>query len=210
LRFVEAMSWSSCSLIDPTIDFDAPFSSLLFFSPRLAARAAPAAICWALDFAAMTASLLHVLAAGSRDTAERSCTTPGSIGIAGLRDVAEWEDPDQPLAAIKDGQPPHLQDAHLGWDGIEGFVFEAKENPSAHDIAHRRIRAFAFRNDAKSVEEARNYYAKEFADYRRKKPTPYMEGLRFSPRDRSAADPDVRILPDQELKAAAKEGRARG
>ena len=28
---------------------------------------------------------------------------------------------------------------------------------------------------AKSVQEARNSYAKEFADYRRKRPTPYME-----------------------------------
>jgi len=89
LRFVEAMSWSSCSLIDSTIDFDAPFSSLFFFSPRFADKAAPAAICWALDFAGITTSLLHVLAAGGRDTAERSCTTPGSIGIVGLRDVAE-------------------------------------------------------------------------------------------------------------------------
>ena len=35
---------------------------------------------------------------------------------------------------------------------------------------------------AKTVQEARDYYAKEFGDYRRKKPTPYMEGLRFSPR----------------------------
>src|SRR5690606_3701836 len=33
---------------------------------------------------------------------------------------------------------------------------------------------------AKSVEQARDYYAKEFADYRRKKPTPYMEKLHFA------------------------------
>jgi hypothetical protein len=62
---------------------------------------------------------------------------------------------------------------------------------------------------AKSVHEAREYYAKEFADFRRKKPTPYMEGLRFTPGDGSAADPDVRILSDEDLEAAAKEGKER-
>ena len=60
---------------------------------------------------------------------------------------------------------------------------------------------------AKSVEEARSYYAREFADYRRKKPTPYMERLRFSPGDASAADPDVRLLSDADLEAAAREGQ---
>jgi hypothetical protein len=63
---------------------------------------------------------------------------------------------------------------------------------------------------AKSVAEARDYYAKEFADYRRKKPTPYMEGLRFTPADASAADPDVPVLSEKDLEAAAKEGEARG
>ncbi|MBA3562375.1 MAG: hypothetical protein H0W35_06620, partial [Actinobacteria bacterium] len=33
----------------------------------------------------------------------------------------------------------------------------------------------------KNVEEAREYYAKEFLDARRKKPTPYMEELQFEP-----------------------------
>ena len=33
---------------------------------------------------------------------------------------------------------------------------------------------------AKSVQEGRNYYAKEFADFRRKKPTPHMERLHFT------------------------------
>ncbi|MER9838651.1 hypothetical protein NKJ28_27385 [Mesorhizobium sp. M0145] len=32
----------------------------------------------------------------------------------------------------------------------------------------------------KSVEQARDYYAKEFVDFRRKKPTPYMEKLQFA------------------------------
>ncbi|KKB11080.1 hypothetical protein VE25_14980 [Devosia geojensis] len=60
---------------------------------------------------------------------------------------------------------------------------------------------------AKSVEEARAYYAKEFADYRRKKPTPYMEKLRFTPDGRDTADPDERMLFDEDLKKAQQEGR---
>jgi hypothetical protein len=61
---------------------------------------------------------------------------------------------------------------------------------------------------AKTVQQARDYYAKEFADYRRKKPTPYMERLRFVPRS-DTADPDVRILSDENLEAAAEQGKAR-
>ena len=59
------------------------------------------------------------------------------------------------------------------------------------------------------AQDARDYYAKEFADYRRKKPTPYMERLHFVPGTRDAADPDVRILSDKDLQAAVKEGEAR-
>ncbi|NGO11875.1 hypothetical protein G5C60_30810 [Streptomyces sp. HC44] len=59
--------------------------------------------------------------------------------------------------------------------------------------------------DRKSVEEARAYYAKEFVDYRRKEPTPYMEQLRFQP-GRDTADPDERVLSDEDLERAAKEG----
>jgi len=62
----------------------------------------------------------------------------------------------------------------------------------------------------KSTEEAREYYAKEFADYRRKKPTPYMERLHFTPGDESAADPDKRLLSDEDLEKAAAEGKAQG
>jgi hypothetical protein len=62
---------------------------------------------------------------------------------------------------------------------------------------------------AKSVQEARDYYAKEFADYRRKLPTPYMEGLHFTPDNRSAADPDRRMLSDNDLARAAQEGKQR-
>jgi len=55
---------------------------------------------------------------------------------------------------------------------------------------------------ARSVQDARNYYAKEFLDVRRKQPTPYMEGLRFNA-DPGAADPDKRLLSDDDLQKAA-------
>jgi hypothetical protein len=58
---------------------------------------------------------------------------------------------------------------------------------------------------AKSVEEARAYYAEEFLNARRKRPTPYMEKLRFQP-GTGTADPDQRVLSDQDLERAMKEG----
>jgi hypothetical protein len=62
----------------------------------------------------------------------------------------------------------------------------------------------------KTVEEARQYYAKEFADYRRKKPTPYMDGLQFKPADGNSADPDQRVLSDDDLRKAVEEGKQSG
>jgi hypothetical protein len=55
---------------------------------------------------------------------------------------------------------------------------------------------------AKTVEEARAYYGKEFLDYRRKKPTPYMDGLQFATGGSNTADPDKPILSEEEIKAA--------
>lgn len=63
--------------------------------------------------------------------------------------------------------------------------------------------------EAKSSEQARGYYAKEFADYRRKQPTPYMQKLRFTPPHGDTADPDTRALSDQDLQQAQKEGESR-
>jgi hypothetical protein len=63
---------------------------------------------------------------------------------------------------------------------------------------------------AKTAQEAREYYGKEVLDYRRKKPTPYMDGLRFTPDSRTAPDPDTRILSDEDLKRATEEGKAEG
>jgi len=59
---------------------------------------------------------------------------------------------------------------------------------------------------ARTVEDARRYYAKEFLDARRKQPTPYMEKLRFTAGRQATADPDEPVLSDQDLQQAAKEG----
>ena len=64
--------------------------------------------------------------------------------------------------------------------------------------------------DAKTVQEARDYYAKEMLDYQRKKPTPYMSGLHFTPHGENAADPDTRVISDEDMKRAASEGKAQG
>jgi hypothetical protein len=61
---------------------------------------------------------------------------------------------------------------------------------------------------AKTVDEARYHYAKEFLDALRKQPTPYMDKLHFQPGDSTAADPDERLLSDQELEQAAKAGES--
>jgi hypothetical protein len=58
---------------------------------------------------------------------------------------------------------------------------------------------------AKDVQEARAYYATEFLNARRKQPTPYMEKLRFQP-GTDTTDPDQRVLSDQDLEQAMKEG----
>jgi len=69
----------------------------------------------------------------------------------------------------------------------------------AHEIA----------TGARTVESAREHYAREFLDARRHEPTPYMQELRFSPGG-STADPDVRVLSDGDLERAVSEGENKG
>jgi hypothetical protein len=64
---------------------------------------------------------------------------------------------------------------------------------------------------AKDVEAARDYYAKEFLDAKRKRPTPYMERLNFSTATQgSAADADQKVLSDETVEAAKNEAREGG
>lgn len=60
----------------------------------------------------------------------------------------------------------------------------------------------------RTVDESRAYYAKEFLDARRKQPTPYMEKLRFLSAVGSGADPDERVLSDEQLNEAKRAGEA--
>jgi hypothetical protein len=62
----------------------------------------------------------------------------------------------------------------------------------------------------KSAQEARDYYAKEFLDYRRGKPTPYMNSLQFAPPTGGTPDPDRRVLSDEDLQRAVDEGKGQG
>ena len=61
--------------------------------------------------------------------------------------------------------------------------------------------------DVKSVQAARDYYKKEFLGYRQKQPTPYMDGLRFTPPN-DGADPDDRTITEAELEKAEQQGMA--
>ena len=60
-----------------------------------------------------------------------------------------------------------------------------------------------------TARQARNCYAQEFLDYRRGKPTPYMDKLRFTPPAGRTADPDQRVLSDEDLEEARSEGHRR-
>lgn len=59
-------------------------------------------------------------------------------------------------------------------------------------------------DDEKTVEEARDYYAREFLAYRRNEPTPYMEGLKFEPEE--GPDLDERMISDAQLEEAQAVG----
>ena len=59
----------------------------------------------------------------------------------------------------------------------------------------------------KTVEQARDYYAHEFLAYRKKEPTPYMEGLRFEPN--GGRDADERVLSEEQLEEAVEAGKGK-
>jgi len=69
----------------------------------------------------------------------------------------------------------------------------------AHDLVTGR----------RTVDEAREHYAREFLDVRRGNPTPYMDGLAFGPSS-SHGDPDARVLSDEDLERAQREGETGG
>lgn len=90
-----------------------------------------------------------------------------------------------------------LRLGQVAWIGIDA----TKANFLALNLMHDIV------TGEKSVEEARDYYAKEFTDFRRGEPTPYMEKLHFSPAEGDAGDPDERIISAEELEQAQQEGK---
>jgi hypothetical protein len=109
--------------------------------------------------------------------------------------------------------PPDKYDELAEFDGsvivertageISARCHDEQANRLALNLAHDIV------TGAKSVGEARDYYAKEFADFRRKQPTPYMDKLRFVPPSGGTADRDVRLLSDEDLERAKAEGKQR-
>lgn len=108
--------------------------------------------------------------------------------------------------------PPEIFSALAEFDGSVIAERTAGEVSARCHDEQANFLALNLMNDIvtgnRTVEAAREYYAKEFLDHRRGRPTPYMEGLRFSPADMKAADPDRRLLSDQDLQQAVEAGRA--
>lgn len=78
---------------------------------------------------------------------------------------------------------------------------DEEANLLALNLAHDTVEG------KKTVQEAREYYAHEFLAYRKKEPTPYMQGLRFEPN--GGRDPVERLLTDEQLKEAVEAGKAK-
>jgi hypothetical protein len=84
---------------------------------------------------------------------------------------------------------------------VSARCHDEEANSLALNLAHDIV------TGTRTVEEARQYYAKEFLDYRRRQPTPYMDELRFEA-GRDTADPDERVLTDDAIERAVEEGKA--
>jgi hypothetical protein len=110
--------------------------------------------------------------------------------------------------------PPDMATPLASYDGsvvvertageVSARCHDEQANFLALNLAHDIV------TESRTVEEARAYYAKEFLDYRRKKPTPYMEKLHFTPPSGDVADPDQRVLSDADLQRAVAEGESAG
>jgi hypothetical protein len=133
--------------------------------------------------------------------------------VMAYRDVDEHSFPaphkDSVESYLQHSVPPERATALIQFDGSV-VVNRTRGELSArcHD-EEANLLALNLANDivegTKSVEDARNYYAKEFVGYRKKEPTPYMDGLRFEPN--GGRDADERLLSDEDLRAAVEAGK---
>ena len=118
-----------------------------------------------------------------------------------IRTVLDYRVPPEKFSALAEFDGSVIVERTAG--EVSARCHDEEANRLALNLMHDIVTGL------KTVQQARAYYAKEFADYRRRKPTPYMNNLQFTSGDRSAADPDVRILSDDDLAAAKREGEDR-
>jgi hypothetical protein len=116
------------------------------------------------------------------------------------RVVHRLQVPSDRISAIADFDGSVIVERTAG--EVSARCHDEQANFLALNLAHDII------TGARTVQEAREYYGAEFLDARRKKPTPYMERLRFDAPAGGTADPDVPIISDEELERAAKEGES--
>ncbi len=116
-----------------------------------------------------------------------------------VESVIDYRFPDEKARDI------YLFDGSVVINRTEGEVSARCHDEQANLLALNLMHDIA--TGAKSVQQAREYYAHEFLNARRKQPTPYMEKLHFMPTQGSAADPDTRILTDEALQQAVDEGK---
>lgn len=108
--------------------------------------------------------------------------------------------------------PPELAGDILAFDGSVTINRTMGElSATCHDVEANHL-AINLVDDmvrgGYTADEARDYYSKEFLDYRRGKATPYMERLRVI-NDSNSRDPDERTLSDDDLEQAQAEGERR-
>lgn len=101
--------------------------------------------------------------------------------------------------------PPGVISALAEFDGsVVARRTMGELSATCHDVEANRL-ALNLAHDIvvgeRNAADARAYYAEEFLNARRGKPTPYMDRLHFAVTD-EAADPDEQLIDDAELEAA--------
>lgn len=86
---------------------------------------------------------------------------------------------------------------------ISARCHDEQANNLALNLAHDVV------TGARTVQEARDYYAEEFLGFRRGDTTPYMDALQFDAAQGDTTDPDERALSDEQLEEAVAEGQRR-
>ena len=139
-------------------------------------------------------------------------------GVSGAKRVTAWREfshhdfpaphTDSVTTTIDYAAPPEVATEIIEFDGSVTIARTAGEvSATCHDEQANSL-ALNLVDDivrgAKVASEAREYYAKEFLDFRRGLPTPYMEKLRVAALDETA-DRDERVISDEELAEAEQE-----